>query len=1085
MLKKTAILVLFSGFMCWPLNMHADDIDIFSGSLINVAPNVLIIFDTSGSMSDNVPASVYDPSYDYARDVDTGWGRSARSRYMVYRKTGGDWGAENWSPFATTTADIACGEAKDALDTIGHWVGYIQSGSPHGCGSRNTESLATGNYLNYLASPSTHYSTKLAVAQDVVKKLLDTTATVRFGLMRFNDEASGDYRGGRILSLVGTNIATIKTQIDGLTARGATPLAESLAEAGLYFAGKASWANPGTSYVSPIQWRCQKNYVIVMTDGNSWSDIGNGNGDNIFSRDNYMDNRKIGDRDADGADPGMDSNGGTHWLDDVAKFLYEEDLILTGTDQGGGSFNDANFSHQRIVTYTIGFATGSNDLLLKRAADSSHGHGAYYSAENAQQLEAAFSSILGDILARNSNFVAPVVPVSKLNKVYSGSSLYLGLFFPTESGIWRGNLKKYGLSPSGVVMGRNGAPAVDVSGLIGASVSSLWADVGDGPRVVEGGAGLQMLGQASRNFYTYKTGNANKNLSDANNLFATTNTNITYSLMGVSSDTVKNDLINYLRAEGVYAPSPTGRDWVMGDVIHSIPAVYPIAYDPLNHTGLSLVFVGANDGFLHCFLDTDNANNDNTPPVYSDDQVTEAWSFVPWDLIPRLKKTKSSLKTDSAHEYFVDGSPAVYKLGSDLYLTVGLRRGGTNYYTLKVGDFATSGSFNQTSYQSPSFVWQLGPSVVNLSEPLGQSWGWPQLKKIKTGSGDSSFAYLLLMSGGYDLDEDADKPNSSFAPTNTPAGGDDSGRAVFAVNATNGLIEMGSGSPVFRFSRADGYSAMTHSIVDLVAFDSNNDGFVDTVYAGDLGGNLFVMTDRDANGTWDFRHLFRARGNSDQRGRWLKFFYAPDATQERFETGLGEYVFIGSGDRSNPSDCYTQNRFYAIKNKWLATTSGSLPLVETSLDDVTSYNYGSYSFTNGWFIKLSASEKVVSRPMTFGGMVFFTTYLPDCAASTTTDSCQGSGIGSGRLYILDHQTGKAVFNFDPSNDSDVNNDGVITDEERLGASDRYVSVTGLPTAPVLIMTKSGPQLLIGTTEGILKVDLPSRLSINRYYWKQI
>jgi type IV pilus assembly protein PilY1 len=172
----------------------------------------------------------------------------------------------------------------------------------------------------------------------------------------------------------------------------------------------------------------------------------------------------------------------------------------------------------------------------------------------------------------------------------------------------------------------------------------------------------------------------------------------------------------------------------------------------------------------------------------------------------------------------------------------------------------------------------------------------------------------------------------------------------------------------------------------------------------------------------------------------------------------------------------------------LPLTSASLPLSETSLGDVTDYNYASYAadyLDEGWFIKLAVSEKVVSRPMTFGGMVFFTTYLPDCGAAASTDQCQGSGIGSGRLYILDHQTGRAVFNFDPSNDSDVNGDGVIAPDERLLAGDRYVTVAGLPTAPVLIMTKQGPQILTGTTEGIFKVDLPANLSVNRYYWQQL
>ena len=66
--------------------------------------------------------------------------------------------------------------------------------------------------------------------------------------------------------------------IDELTASGYTPLAEILYEAGLYFKGAQSYFNWATStqkvqYTSPIEYYCQKNYVILMTDGMSTMDL--------------------------------------------------------------------------------------------------------------------------------------------------------------------------------------------------------------------------------------------------------------------------------------------------------------------------------------------------------------------------------------------------------------------------------------------------------------------------------------------------------------------------------------------------------------------------------------------------------------------------------------------------------------------------------------------------------------------------------------------------------------------------------------------------------------------------------------------
>ena len=75
--------------------------------------------------------------------------------------------------------------------------------------------------------------------------------------------------------------APLLTAVANASPSGWTPLAETLAEAGLYFAGKPSWFNTsgfpagtytGGHYVSPMQERCQKNYIIMMTDGEPTKD---------------------------------------------------------------------------------------------------------------------------------------------------------------------------------------------------------------------------------------------------------------------------------------------------------------------------------------------------------------------------------------------------------------------------------------------------------------------------------------------------------------------------------------------------------------------------------------------------------------------------------------------------------------------------------------------------------------------------------------------------------------------------------------------------------------------------------------------
>ena len=94
MSRKTTLLAMLLGLMLCPVSMLADDIDIFSGSLISVPPNILIIFDTSGSMAEDVPSTVYDPNHDYTDEVGgSGWGAAPpvnATGYMPREPAAGD-----------------------------------------------------------------------------------------------------------------------------------------------------------------------------------------------------------------------------------------------------------------------------------------------------------------------------------------------------------------------------------------------------------------------------------------------------------------------------------------------------------------------------------------------------------------------------------------------------------------------------------------------------------------------------------------------------------------------------------------------------------------------------------------------------------------------------------------------------------------------------------------------------------------------------------------------------------------------------------------------------------------------------------
>ncbi len=664
-------------------------------------------------------------------------------------------------------------------------------------------------------------------------------------------------------------------------------------------------------------------------------------------------------------------------------------------------------------------------------------------------MQIAFTSIIGEILETNASFIAPVVPVSKLNQTYSGNSVYLSLFKPRQgSAFWYGNVKKFGLNANGYLLQKDGTIATDANGQILENSTSCWQEsANDNGTTEEGGVGAVLLNQGTRDYYTYKSGNPT-NLKHPSNLFSSLNVLLTYQVMELENLLEYLDLLAYLKGEGIYDLGGTDeRDWVLGDILHSRPATM---YDG-NKT---VIFVGANDGFLHVFVD----DNKGTESDFSDDTVSEAWTFTPWELIPTLKELKNS----TTHHYYVDGSPVLYRDGNNQYVTFGLRRGGNKYYTLDVGDYDApwpqgqyiSGSYNNSEH--PKRAWEIAPDILG-TETLGQSWSIPRVRTIATGVGTSN--QVLLLSGGYDADnEDLANPTSA----------DTIGRAVFAVDAGTGALDTH-----INFNHSN-YSDLDYSVVDLTSFDYNGNDLEDTIYAGSLGGDLFAFRDRDADGVWESRWLFKARAGSTALSL-LKFLYAPDITLETF----GDYVFIGTGDREHPLETTTVNRFYAIKNGWPVSAT---TYTEADLVDVTDYSYtpevySNLVYGNGWYIKLNerSGEKIVSTPIVVNDIAFFTTFSPDIGAHT--DKCFVQGMGGGRLYALNYKTGEAVINFDLTNDAG----GV----EVLARSDRSLLLgTGIPSEPTFIVTASGAKLLIGVQTGAKTIDIPEGRGVKRYYWRQ-
>jgi type IV pilus assembly protein PilY1 len=1024
------ILVLFLTPQLW-----ADDTDIYGTSTISLPPNVLIVFDTSGSMTtEDVPGDYYDPSITYS---------GSYLQNKVYKKVCG-WGC-SYEDFAVNVNDLSCPDVQTALGTVGYKTdaAIMDSSGGYACGGSDKD-LYLGNWINYDESTTATNRSRTDVAKEVITQVINDTADVRFGLMRFNNNA-GDDQGGYIVAECGTDKTDLINAVNNFPASGYTPLAETLAEAGLYLAGKTSWFNGSSGsydyncdtsgsgckqYISPMQYRCQKNYIILMTDGASTQDQ-----DSKLTSGTYINGDTIGDYDSDGNDTGVApapvySSDGSDYLDDVAKYLYENDI-----NSSLGTSVDS-FEKQNVIVYTIGFRT-DNQLLAETAYN---GGGLYYTANSISGLTAAFKKIMTDIADVNAVFVSPVVPVSRMNRTFAGNSLYVGFFKPQPDGQWAGNIKKYGLNDQGFILDADGNYATLADGSIKDNARSFWSTSADGSDVLSGGIGAKLLDQANRNLYTYM--GSSPYLTDPANAFSTSNADILPTTLGVGTapdPTAAKDSV----IEDIHG---VGKTWKLGDVLHSKPSV--VHYDTngdghIDSFDYSYIFTGTNDGVMHCF---------------SEQLGTETWGFIPPDQLTRLKLLSDG-STD--HKYFVDGVPVVYEDASQKILFFGERRGGYNYYALDV-----------TTYNSPSYKYTIGPTFLETIDgadaKLGQSWSEPTVHEIKTSSGSET---VFLMAGGYDDNQDQATPS----PT------DSTGRAVFTVKVSDGAISNLN-------VNGGNYADMTHSIVDVSGFDANGNGLTNRVYAGDLAGNMFAFEDDNGDATWSSRKLFSA---SAVDGVKRKIFYSPDAVEEKY----GELIFFGTGDRADPEEIGVENRIYAVKNEWTGT--GFSTLTENDLTDVT-YDLivlgnaqdqvdtrEALALSKGWYIRLDENpgEKITSPVTVFNGVVWFTTYTPELGGGPPpADPCVDvSGRGEARLYALNYLTGEAAFEWSDVEEKDKDEKVVSK-----GRKDRaYTIGTSIASAPVIAVLRDGPQIYIGVEGGVKKEDPNVTKAMETFFWRQM
>jgi len=515
-----------------------------------------------------------------------------------------------------------------------------------------------------------------------------------------------------------TNRDALNAAIVTLGASGGTPIGQALVEAGRSFCGcDSSSANcgvspygntvgtgtnsgttvtgycnsdspPQRSYISPIDAPCQKNYIVLVTDGMSTldqQDLTSKGGPGILegycATANNGSSSTSGACAADGCGCCFNTSSGTcsyststggscNKGSNYQCADYPNGSSGLGIDNASTQVAKALYnSPQAISTFAIGFDLTGSDLsaagMLTTATDNNHGHGAFYSATSQADISKAFSQIMAQIYQVNSSYVAPVVPSSPQNRSYSGNRIYMGFFEPQQSSTWFGNLKKYGIGNftynsntySNVVTDATGAPATwldlnndSLDDVYGTNLSTLnvtngsfknsgshvaksfWSTAPDGSSVNAGGTGavLEALSTAtSRTLYS--------ETSAGGGLVTFNATNITPTMLGYASGdtTDSGNLIQFISGVDVLNEAGNGttanRTWMMADVLHSQPLILNYASYTLCDPCLGDTCVCATGGNASCVGSKPVPNNCSsaTPTANENDcSVNKSFIFV-------------------------------------------------------------------------------------------------------------------------------------------------------------------------------------------------------------------------------------------------------------------------------------------------------------------------------------------------------------------------------------------------------------------------------------------------------------------------
>jgi len=670
-----------------------------------VSPNVMLMIDDSGSMNSIIYATGFDPTVDRtaARQCNAVIGLCLSSTaitgdtiFLSSLPTSGCSGGayafynNSLTPLCLKLPDpVGSGNTRYSADYISYVVGLaINNG---------TRDFTTG------AIPNDY---RINVARNVSTALVTSNRNLRMGLATFNPATSNNPGNGGFIARsisdlspvsgsvtqaqADTNYNALISSINGLSAVANTPLAETYYEITRYMRGMTPYYNSTPStYTSPIQYRCQKNYGVVITDGLPTYD-------RTFPSNDPLGGSRLPNWDGinnDGNNLNGDGEGDTLYLDDIAKFAFDIDMRSTGTDAAGKSWNAVDFPRQNMNTYTVGF-TASNDMLSD-AAD--YGQGRYYQATDSTGLNAALSSALSDITSKAGSGGSGVASGTTLA---SGTSYFQTSYDPKD---WRGTIKSFGFTSAG---------AVNTSAV-------LWTT---DTAIVPGATAP-----------TYQSWNSLNNAAVTLAYGNFSPAQQTVLSQGLPTGISGIDLVEW--SKGTNKTGLKVRSVLLGDIINS-PLVLA---SPTEKTASDL----AGDTTYSTYLTTKASNmnaslvvnaNDGFVSVINSANGTRRYAYMPSSVLPSLRLIADPNYVNGvSHKFLVDGQIGVFdaQFGTAWKTLAigGTGAGGKTFYGLQLFD-ASAGNVIRALWEVSA---PASASTSNAFNDLGYAYARPEVARLADG----------------------------------------------------------------------------------------------------------------------------------------------------------------------------------------------------------------------------------------------------------------------------------------------------------------------------------------------------------------